>query len=76
MDMSGYDALLDNEPEAILRAADKMSNAGSEISRAIRNLDTTIKNANAAARDIKIAGMYISGAIIVLTVVQIFLQFG
>ncbi len=73
--MSDYDALSDNETGAILATAETVNVTGSEISRAIRNLDTTIKQANAAARGIKVASMWLSAAVAFLTVVQIVAQF-
>ena len=73
--MPDDDHLLLDVSESILAAAQTINIAGSEVSRAIRNLDNTIKAANGAARDIKIAGIWLSGAIAFLTIVQIVIQF-
>jgi negative regulator of replication initiation len=64
----------EKDRNAMLRSAQGIINSASEIARAVRNLDTTIKAANAAAKDIKIAGIAVSVAIGVLSLVQIVLQ--
>ncbi len=64
----------EKDRNAMLRSAQGIINSASEIARAVRNLDTTIKGANAAAKDIKIAGIAVSVAIGVLSLVQIALQ--
>ena len=63
----------DKDRKAMLRGAQAITNSSLEIARAVRNLDNTIKAANAAAKDIKIAGIVVSVAIGILTLVQIFL---
>ena len=60
---------------AMLKGAQAITESALEIARAVRNLDTTIKAANVAAKDIKIAGIAVSVAVGILTLVQIFLQF-
>lgn len=64
----------EKDRNAMLRSAQGIINSASEIARAVRNLDTTIKGTNAAAKDIKIAGIAVSVAIGVLSLVQIVLQ--
>jgi len=61
--------------KTMLRAAQGIINASLEISQSIRNLDNTIKAANRAARDIKIAGIAVSVAVGLLTLLQIILIF-
>ena len=61
--------------KATLEGAQAVANSATEIARTVRNLDTTIKKANEAAKGIKIAGIAVSGALVFLTVVQIILRF-
>ena len=58
--------------KTMLDSAQAVGNSSLEIARAVRNLDNTIKAANDAARGIKIAGIAVSVAVGVLTLVQFF----
>jgi biotin synthase-like enzyme len=61
--------------ETMVDSAKAICDSSLEIARAVRNFDNTIKAANAAAKDIKVAGIAVSLAIGVLTLVQIAIQF-
>lgn len=65
----------EKDREAMVSSAQAITDSASEIARAVRNLDSTIKEANKAARGIKIAGNLVSTAIVFLTLVQVVLQF-